>query len=113
MDPFTVVSLSGELALTTVGIAEPRLISTIVGHAPPIHLILNMSRVAFMDSAGISLLAKTHFAVRSTRGTLRLVIPDEALPRRMLSVTGVDQSIKVTDTLARALNEGLAELGAR
>lgn len=101
-EPFTVLDLSGELQHTTLEDAEAQILSTILLGPSPMHLVLNMTAVTFLDSGGVNLLAKTRFAVRSSRGSLRLVVPP-GRAREVLRITGLDQALRIVDDLDHAL----------
>ncbi|GAA3218307.1 STAS domain-containing protein [Actinocorallia longicatena] len=99
--PFTVLALHGDLDDTTAGSAEAHVLKAVVGG--PAHLVLDLSGVGFLTSAGINLVAKTHFAVRTSRGSLRLVVPEGGGPERVLRFTGITEAVDTYPTLEQAL----------
>ncbi|HEU5388430.1 MAG TPA: STAS domain-containing protein [Streptosporangiaceae bacterium] len=55
-------------------------------------LVVDMSRTAFCDTAGIHALVGAHKRAHAERGELRLVVTTPAV-RRILALTGLDQVI--------------------
>ncbi|GAA3209376.1 STAS domain-containing protein [Actinocorallia longicatena] len=101
---FAVVSLTGELWHETVGAAEAHLMERVAGGGA-VRLVLDLERLSFLDSAGVSMIAKTVRAVRGVGGTLLLVVPDGTQPRRVLAITGMDHQVRVLDALGKAVAE--------
>ncbi|XVQ06548.1 STAS domain-containing protein [Spirillospora sp. CA-255316] len=67
--------MSGTLHAATVDTAEAQILSTIVLSPRPLRLVLDMTDITGIDSRGVSLLAKTRFAVHAARGTLHVLAP--------------------------------------
>lgn len=66
------------------------------------HLVLDLSQVAFCDSAGLSALIGLWHAAQAVGGALRLAdVPDRLM--RMLVLTGVDAVLPVHATAAEAV----------
>ncbi|MFD7703747.1 STAS domain-containing protein [Streptomyces caelestis] len=65
-------------------------------------IVIDLRRVAFMDSSGINVLIAAHQDVTQAGGWLRLAGPTPAV-RRVLELVGVDQLIDCRDTLRHAL----------
>ena len=55
-------------------------------------LVVDMSRTAFCDTAGIHALVSAHKQAQAERGELRLVITTPTV-RRILTITGLDEVI--------------------
>jgi anti-sigma B factor antagonist len=87
-----VVVLSGEADLTTLGQLNSALNAQISAGAQL--LTVDLSRLRFADSASITALARAARALRDRGGDLALLDPQPAI-LRVLSLTGVDQSLTV------------------
>jgi anti-anti-sigma factor len=103
LDTFTIIGLSGELQHETAAAAETYILNTLTDGGK--HLVLNLTGVTFLDSSGVNVLAKTNWAVRSLRGTLKLVAPEGGRPHRVLTLTGIMQFLPVYETLELAFAE--------
>lgn len=58
----------------------------------PMHMVLDLSDVTFMDSSGIAVLLRTHRQLARHGGTLRVVsIPTQ--PRKVLDAAGLGRII--------------------
>ncbi|QXJ22816.1 STAS domain-containing protein [Actinomadura graeca] len=81
----TILTMAGQLVSETAVTTEARILTTIVLAEQPLHLALDLSGVDTIDAHGANLLAKARFTVRAARGTLHLIVPQDAPARRMLS----------------------------
>ncbi len=102
-DNATVVAVCGELDLATSPVLDRELdlVASTADRAP---LVLDLTRLEFMDSTGLSLLVKAHqHAVES--GRRFGLIKGSAQVERLLSLTGVGERIAVADSLAELLAE--------
>ncbi|HEX2317087.1 MAG TPA: STAS domain-containing protein [Thermomonospora sp.] len=101
---YNVLTMSGRLHAATVVAAEAEILSTIVLAGRPLHLVLDLTDVTAIDSRGISLLAKTRFAVRAVRGALHIIAPDDSPAHRVLREgllsPAVHQAQRVADVIA-------------
>lgn len=97
--PALVVEVTGELDMLTA----PRLLDTL--HAalrePCPVLVVDLTGVAFMGSAGLAVLAETHEHA-TPRTTLRIVAPGRAT-RRPLQITGMDTLLQIYPSRSDAL----------
>ncbi|MEK8170498.1 STAS domain-containing protein [Streptomyces sp. M19] len=66
------------------------------------HLVLDLADVPFMDSSGLSIVIRTHNAVRDLAGSLRLAAPTDVV-RRLLDLTGISMSTPLYDDVETAL----------
>ncbi|GGV83801.1 STAS domain-containing protein [Streptomyces massasporeus] len=95
-----IATISGDVDTRTADTLR-REASEIIQQGCP-HLILNLSRVGFCDSAGLSALIGLWHATQAAGGALRLAhVPDRLM--RMLTLTGVDAVLPVHATAAEAL----------
>ena len=95
------LALKGELDLYSAPALDDALVEA-EGEAWP-KLILDLSALAFMDSAGLRLIVRTH--ARAEQSGRRLVLvkgPDTVA--RVLAVTELDQRLNVVDDTAAALD---------
>jgi anti-sigma B factor antagonist len=95
-----VVSVSGALDVTTEGEFRERLTS-VLAHGVP-RLLVDLSGVTFMASAGLGVLTGLHHAMASEGGKLVLASPPEVVTR-VLSLTGADRVIPVVASVAEVL----------
>ncbi|MFI8194739.1 STAS domain-containing protein [Streptomyces sp. NPDC085946] len=65
-------------------------------------IVIDMRRVAFMDSSGINILIAAHQNITAAGGWLRLAGPTPAV-RRVLQLVGINQLLDCRDTLHHAL----------
>jgi stage II sporulation protein AA (anti-sigma F factor antagonist) len=99
-DGIRVLTLAGEIdydtgpalreALDAAGILRPR-------------IVVDLSRVTFMDSTGINLFIAAHRTLTEAGGWIRLAAPSEAV-LRTLQIVGVDTVIDCRETLRQALS---------
>ena len=80
-----VVHLDGDLDLLTVGRVRHDLAPLMADGA---HLVLDLARVSFIDSAGIGLLLSTRSALLKRGGRLEIRNPSNVV-RRIFDVTGL------------------------
>jgi anti-anti-sigma factor len=64
-------------------------------------LLIDLNAVTFLDSTGLSVLAQAHAAGTGT--AVRVVATDDGMPRRAITLTGMDQLLPVFDTRTAAL----------
>ena len=94
-----VVRLAGRLDFTSVTDARDQFASAIsAGHRK---LIVDLSKVEFVDSAGLGSLIGGMRAARQAGGDLRIANPSEQA-RMLLSLTSLDQVLKVHPTIKEA-----------
>jgi anti-anti-sigma factor len=99
-DCAVVVSVGGEVDLGTAGELSDYLVDAMRQAGP--HLVLDLGDVSFMDSTGLKVLLATHKRVQLLGGHLALAAPGRSV-RKVLAVTGLDQTFLVTDTVDEAL----------
>ncbi|MFF9087809.1 STAS domain-containing protein [Streptomyces sp. NPDC014991] len=73
----------------------------------PVHLVLDLSRIGFCDSTGLSVLIGIWHLMRQSGGSLAVVGVPTRL-QRMLTLTGVDEILPVHPTAADAVRAGPA-----
>jgi anti-sigma B factor antagonist len=102
-DRETVVTVSGELDLTSSAALEEAL-EQLGGSEPP-SVILDLTDVDFMDSAGLAVVVRAHQRAESA-GTPFALVSASAQVRRLLSVTGMDERMTVAQTPQELLGGG-------
>ncbi|MFJ5999947.1 STAS domain-containing protein [Streptomyces sp. NPDC092370] len=100
-DGIRVLTLAGEIdhdtgqslrqALDVSGVPRPR-------------IVVDLSRVTFMDSTGINIFIAAHRTLTEAGGWIRLTAPGEAV-MRTLQIVGVDTVIDCSETLRQALSD--------
>ncbi|MFF1707145.1 STAS domain-containing protein [Streptomyces sp. NPDC058252] len=70
-------------------------------HRP--RIVVDLSRVTFMDSTGINIFVAAHRSLTEAGGWIRLAAPTEAV-LRLLQIVGVDAVIDCRETLRQALS---------
>ncbi len=94
--PTQVERLTGEIDIATAPqlsrrfSAVPNTVST---------LIVDLSEVTFLDSAGIQLLHQLHDRLRTRDAELIVVSPPGTSPRRVLDLTAFDARVTLRDSL--------------
>jgi anti-anti-sigma factor len=89
----SVVKLSGESDLTTVGQLRDALTARI-----PQHLTVDARGLRFADSASIQVLIETHRALQDAGGSLELLLRPQSTIARSLSLLGADQVLTIRTT---------------
>lgn len=89
--------LTGEVDLFNV--AE---LAEAIGRQVPdgtVPVLLDLARVGYLDSAGVSMLFRLAERLRRQRRELRLVVPTDAPVRRVLELSGVARAMSVLPDL--------------
>ena len=95
-DGLTVVTLEGELDKLTSEAARPELDRA----AGEERLLVDLSAVTFLDSAGLHVLFRLARAVTKGGGRLGFVVPPESPLRRVVEITHVAGAALVCDSVA-------------
>lgn len=74
-------------------------------------LVIDLTRVTYLDSAGIELLFDLARRLRTHRQRLRLVVPVDAPMRRVLELCDIDRAAPIDATVEGAL-QGFGEASA-
>lgn len=94
----TVVAVAGELDVHTA----PRLAAALESTGPAAAVVVDCSRVGFMDSTGLSVFVTAHQRARESGARLEVVVAEPAV-RKVFAITGIDSVIPVHDRLDSAL----------
>jgi anti-sigma B factor antagonist len=96
-----VVEVAGSVDLLTApGLAEQ--LTVALADGTPLVVVVDLRQVDFLAAAGLSVLVAADWHARQQHTTLRLVVATHAV-RRVLSVTGLDQTLTVYPLLEPAL----------
>lgn len=105
-DGWLVLGVKGELDMATAPQLKARLLELIA--AGRTRLLVDLSSVAFMGSDGLNALLVGWKQEQEQHGILRVVCP-ETMALKVLHLTGVDQIISVSATVAEALTAPVAQ----
>jgi anti-anti-sigma factor len=92
--------LSGEIDLSNAGAVEDHVTSGLAGATA---VAVDLSGLSYLDSAGLALLSRLAGRLTALAGSLRLVVPPEAVVGRTLSISGLASAIPVDETVEAAL----------
>jgi stage II sporulation protein AA (anti-sigma F factor antagonist) len=66
------------------------------------HFLLDLSKVPFMDSSGMSIILRAYQEARELPGSVHIISPAPAV-RRILDLTGVSITVPVSESVEEAL----------
>lgn len=89
----TVVRMAGDLDFASVGPVTDELERVLAESAES--LVLDLSGVGFLDSAGVKLLYELHSVMRSRGMDVRVVVPPGNPIRRTLDLTGAHRTLPI------------------
>jgi anti-sigma B factor antagonist len=101
-----VAQLAGEIDASNVHEIAGRLRTPLTNHSTA--LIVDLSDVGYLDSAGINLLFTLGDELRGRQQALHIVVPDSSPVARMLRITAVDRAFP----MHRALEDAVSATGA-
>lgn len=100
VDGHTVVEVHGEVDVYTAPMLRERLIELISGGARS--LVVDLSRVDFLDSTGLGVLVGALKRVRSANGDLNVVCTTERI-RKIFEITGLGTIFGLHTTVDEAI----------
>lgn len=95
-----VVACAGEVDLATVSQLRTALTDEMLDG--PVDLVIDLSKVTFMDSSGLGALVGAHRKARLFQGRLTVVATSSSL-LRLLTITGLDRVLTVVPSVEEAL----------
>ena len=101
-DEIPVARLQGEVDASNVKEMGDRLRSLLSNRS--VALVVDLSATVYLDSAGINMLFALAEELRGRQQRLALVVGDGSPIARMVTLTGLDQTIPVKGALADALS---------
>jgi anti-sigma B factor antagonist len=96
----SIVSLSGELDLSTIPRIEKQLFEQVRSHPG---VVVDLSRLSFIDSSGIALLIKA-FREADAGGILHTVIAPGSQVERVFRLAGIDRTLPMFAERTEALD---------
>jgi anti-anti-sigma factor len=96
-----VVHVEGEVDLSNVKEVESRLFDALASDGRGV--VLDLSRTRYLDSSGVSLLFTVAQRSEDQGTTLRVVVTDEAMIRRVLVLTHLGSRVPIDDDVDVAL----------
>jgi anti-sigma B factor antagonist len=99
-DGIAVLKVDGDIDLATVPALETAIDEALVGQ--PIGLVIDLSEVGFLASAGLQALVATHNNV--SQSAPFAVVANSAATSRPIQLTGLDQVFELYPTLDEALS---------
>jgi len=96
---YTLVTVSGEIDIATVPRLRGRLAAAAAGGRS---VIVDMSRVGFIDASGLGVLARAAGQARA-RGTTLHVAGASRQVQRLFAITGLDHAIPLARTVSQAV----------
>jgi anti-sigma B factor antagonist len=96
-----VISLPAEIDMTNADLVRDDLLS-VLNHRPAT-LIVDMGGTTFCNSSGVNALIRAHRRATACESEMRLVVTHPA-PRRVLSITGLDDLFEIYPSATAALN---------
>jgi anti-sigma B factor antagonist len=100
LDDRVIVSIAGEIDLDTAPTLREELLRVLSNG--PLHLILDMAKVSFLDSSGLGVLVGTLRRARMLGGTVSIAAPIRQV-LEVLEITGLDAVFPVHDTVDDAV----------
>ena len=94
----TVVELVGQADISARSMSE--VLAAEVAKAPGL-LVVDLSRLSFIDSSALGVIVRTHRALRANGGKLALVSPSPAVAR-ILQLVDIAQTIPVYQNMGEA-----------
>jgi anti-anti-sigma factor len=102
-DKGPVIEVVGEVELTTVNLLREPLLSLVTKKSPP-DIIVDLSKVDFIDSAGLALLVEARKRLATDGRSLYLVISQGRQPERVLRLVRFDTIMKLVYSLQEISN---------
>ena len=107
-DGVLVAHLVGEIDLSNVDEVRALIIARVSQETGA--LVLDLTTTTYLDSTGVRLLFELAERLQARRQPLRIVVTDEALVRRVILLTKLDEQVPLDSTVADAVaaltNEG-------
>jgi anti-sigma B factor antagonist/stage II sporulation protein AA (anti-sigma F factor antagonist) len=92
--------LSGEIDLSNATTVEDQVTGGLAGATA---VAVDLTGLSYLDSAGLALLSRLAGRLAGLAGSLRLVVPPDAMVGRTLSISGLASAIPVDETVDAAL----------
>jgi anti-anti-sigma factor len=99
-DGIVLASLSGEIDLSNAAEITDALLGRVPNEA--LGLVIDLSEVSYIDSAGVRMLAELDHRLGWRAQTLRVVAPEESRSRRVLEIAGLERVLSLDTTVEAA-----------
>jgi anti-sigma B factor antagonist len=106
----TVLEVGGEIDVYTAEKLRGRLRDIV--NSGEQHVVVDLSKVDFLDSTGLGVLVGAHRRLRARDGSLELVCPHERL-LKVFRITGLDSVFAIHASVEDATRGGAAARAAR
>jgi anti-anti-sigma factor len=100
-DGVVVVSATADVDVATASAFQTFVLGAVTNHAYGV--VLDLTRATYVDSAGIRVLFTVADRLRRRQQALRLVVPPDAVLRRVLGVVELDAAVPVDLTVEAAV----------
>ncbi|MDO8731345.1 MAG: STAS domain-containing protein [Actinomycetota bacterium] len=94
-----VLTVHGDVDLATAAILDSAIADS---WSPPGRLVIDATRIAFMDSTGLGVLVKAAIQARDEGGQVAMAGVGSRV-QKVLAITGLDEHIAIYDTVADAV----------
>lgn len=101
-DGVSVAQVSGEIDIVNASDVSGQLFGVVSNDAPG--LVVDLSGVTYMDSRGVHLLFELANRLRMRDQQLHLIVPEQALIRRVLVLTHVQSVVPLYETVESAID---------
>jgi len=96
-----IVAIEGEIDIGNVIHLRLQIVRVVPNSAPG--FVLDLSRTAYLDSRGVHLILEIADRMATSQQPLRVVVPEGALIRRVLSLAHVDATVPIDPSVESAL----------
>ncbi|MGH2398454.1 MAG: STAS domain-containing protein [bacterium] len=101
VEEITVVAIEGEIDIGNVIHLRPQIVRAVPNSAQG--FVLDLSRTAYLDSRGVHLILEIADRMATSQQQLRVVVPEGALIRRVLSLAHVDSTVPIDPSVESAV----------
>jgi anti-anti-sigma factor len=101
-DGVLVAHLVGEIDLSNVDEVRALIIARVSQETGAV--VLDLTTTTYLDSTGVRLLFELAERLHARRQPLRIVVTDEALVRRVILLTKLDDQVPIDSTVADAVS---------
>jgi len=98
--PASIARVTGEIDLMSAPTFQERLLGAA---AETDALVVDLTDVSYLDSSALASLHRVLLSCRDRGTELRVVTGTEGVSKRLLGITGLDEVMRASDTVAEAL----------
>ncbi|HEU5298655.1 MAG TPA: STAS domain-containing protein [bacterium] len=111
VDGIPVVAIEGEVDIGNVTHLRAQIVQSVPNAARG--LVLDLTGTTYLDSRGVHLILELADRMTTSQQELRVVVPPDALIRRVLELTHVDAAVPLDPSVEAALSHFRRTLGER